>query len=128
MNILENFEIGQLQPNSVEHLHLFVEAKKLALEDRAQYYADMDFASVPLEWLISKEYAKQRAALINPRKARSEVRPGDPPAALARAKTRPPSSFTQNAVSSFETSKPTYSPMVTLLRLPIGSRARDPAP
>ena len=79
LNILENFEIGQLKPNSAEHLHLFVEAKKLAFEDRAQYYADMDFASVPVDWLISKEYAKQRAALIDPQKARQELRFGDPP-------------------------------------------------
>jgi gamma-glutamyltranspeptidase/glutathione hydrolase len=79
LNILENFDIGQLKPNSAEHLHLFVEAKKLAFEDRAQYYADMEFASVPVDWLISKEYAKQRAALIDPGKARQELRFGDPP-------------------------------------------------
>ncbi len=79
LNILENFDISQLQPNSAEHLHLFVEAKKLVFEDRAQYYADMDFASVPLDWLISKEYAKERAALIDPQMARQELRFGDPP-------------------------------------------------
>ena len=76
LNMLETFEIGDLEPNSAEHLHLFIEAKKLAFEDRAVYYADMDFAKVPLAQLISKEYAKKRAALIDPRRAATEVAPG----------------------------------------------------
>lgn len=78
LNLLENFDIGSLEPNSAEHLHLFAEAKKLAFEDRAQYYADMDFADVPVDWLISKDYAKQRAKLIDPMKASQELRYGDP--------------------------------------------------
>ncbi len=78
LNILETFDIGQLKPNSVEHFHLFTEAKKLAYEDRAIYYADPAFADVPIEWLISKEYAKQRAKQIDPKKANKEVRYGDP--------------------------------------------------
>ena len=78
LNLLENFELGGLKPNSAEHLHLFVEAKKLAFEDRAQYYADVDFADVPVEWLISKDYAKQRAKLIDPKRARSKMQYGDP--------------------------------------------------
>ena len=48
LNLLEHFDLKSLQPNSAEHLHLFIEAKKLAFEDRAVYYADMDFAKVPL--------------------------------------------------------------------------------
>ncbi len=78
LNILEQFDIGSLELNSAEHLHLFVEAKKLAFEDRAIYYADPDFADVPVEWLISKEYAKKRAALIDPKQASINVRPGEP--------------------------------------------------
>ena len=78
LNILEQFDIGSLDPNSAEHLHLFVEAKKLAFEDRAVYYADPEFADVPVEWLISKDYAKKRAALIDPAKANTDARPGDP--------------------------------------------------
>ncbi len=76
MNMLETFDIGSLQPNSAEHLHLFIEAKKLAFEDRAVYYADMDFADVPLKELISKEYGRERAKLINPKRATVDVRPG----------------------------------------------------
>jgi gamma-glutamyltranspeptidase / glutathione hydrolase len=79
LNILENFDIASLNPESPEYLHLFIEAKKLAYEDRATYYADMDFADVPLEWLISKEYAKKRSASIDPKKASNQVRPGTIP-------------------------------------------------
>ncbi len=76
LNILENFDVPSLRPNSAEHLHLFVEAKKLAFEDRAVYYADMDFADVPLAELISKEYAKKRARRIDPKRAAEEVPAG----------------------------------------------------
>jgi gamma-glutamyltranspeptidase/glutathione hydrolase len=78
LNILETFDISALGPNSAEYLHLFIEAKKLAFEDRAKFYADMSFAEVPLEWLISKDYGKQRAALIDPRHATSGWTHGDP--------------------------------------------------
>jgi len=78
LNILETFDIGDLEPNSVDHLHLLAEAKKLAFEDRAVYYADPEFADVPVEWLISKEYAQKRAKLIDPKKANREVKYGDP--------------------------------------------------
>ena len=76
LNMLEHFDIASLKPNTAEHLHLFIEAKKLAFEDRAVYYADMDFADVPLKHLISKEYARQRVKLINPKRAAQKVQPG----------------------------------------------------
>ncbi|MBN2477363.1 MAG: gamma-glutamyltransferase family protein [Pirellulales bacterium] len=76
LNMLEQFDVGSLRPNSAEHLHLFIEAKKLAFEDRAVYYADMDFADVPLGQLISKEYARQRAKQIDPKRAARQVAPG----------------------------------------------------
>lgn len=76
LNLLEHFDIATMQPNSAEHLHLFIEAKKLAFEDRAVYYADMDFAKVPVKALISKEYATQRVKLIDPKRAAQSVRPG----------------------------------------------------
>jgi gamma-glutamyltranspeptidase/glutathione hydrolase len=79
LNLLETFEISKLAPNSAEHLHLFIEAKKLAFEDRAQFYADPNFAEVPVEWLISKDYARERAKLIDPKRARTELKYGDPP-------------------------------------------------
>jgi gamma-glutamyltranspeptidase/glutathione hydrolase len=76
LNMLEAFDIASLEPNSAQQLHLFLEAKKLAFEDRATYYADMEFAEVPLEHLISKDYAKERAGLIDPRRAARQVSAG----------------------------------------------------
>ncbi len=77
LNILEGFDIASLGFSSPEYLHVLVEAKKLAFEDRAKYYADMHFADVPVEWLISKEYAAARRALIDPNKAASAYPPGE---------------------------------------------------
>jgi len=76
LNLLEHFDIGSMPPNSVEHLHLFIEAKKLAFEDRAVYYADMDFAKVPLRQLISKDYAAERVKLIDRSRAAQQVQCG----------------------------------------------------
>ena len=65
LNILENYDIRKMGFNSAEYVHLFVEAKKLAFEDRAKYYADSNFSSIPTTKLISKEYALERNKLIN---------------------------------------------------------------
>ena len=77
LNMLETFDIAALGPNSPQQLHLFIEAKKLAYEDRAIYYADMEFADVPLAWLISKEYGRQRAKRIDAKRAATDVLPGE---------------------------------------------------
>jgi gamma-glutamyltranspeptidase/glutathione hydrolase len=79
LNLLEGFDIAALEPNSAAHLHLFVEAKRLAYEDRARYYADPEFAKVPVDWLISKEYGKERARLIDPSRASEIVAAGKGP-------------------------------------------------
>ena len=68
LNILENFDVKKMGLFSSEYIHLFVEAKKLAFADRAKHYADPNFAKIPIKQLISKSYAKQRAALIDPEK------------------------------------------------------------
>jgi gamma-glutamyltranspeptidase/glutathione hydrolase len=69
LNILEGFELGALEWGSAEHLHLLVETKKLAFEDRARYYADPSFTAVPVARLIGKAYAAERRALIDPKGA-----------------------------------------------------------
>lgn len=76
LNLLEQHDIADLAPNSAEQIHLFLEAKKLAFEDRALYYADMEKADVPVEWLISKDYATERGKRIDPRRAATDVGPG----------------------------------------------------
>ncbi len=69
LNILEPYDLKSMGFGSPEYLHLFVEAKKLAFEDRARFYADPQFAKVPVGTLISKEYAAQRRKLIHDRAA-----------------------------------------------------------
>tara|TARA_B100000963_G_scaffold337086_1_gene332747 strand:- start:3192 stop:4889 length:1698 start_codon:yes stop_codon:yes gene_type:complete len=67
LKILEGYDFSNIEFGSAEHLHLFTEAKKLAFEDRAKYYADMDFVKVPVEKLLSEEYAHERRKLIGKR-------------------------------------------------------------
>jgi gamma-glutamyltranspeptidase/glutathione hydrolase len=64
LQILEGYDFSQIEFGSAEHLHLFTEAKKLAFEDRAKYYADMDFVDVPVEELLSDAYAEERRKQI----------------------------------------------------------------
>ncbi len=73
LTILENFDIKSMGFGSAAHIHAFVEAKKLAFEDRAKYYADMDFADVPVDHLISESYGKQQFKKINPEKAARRI-------------------------------------------------------
>ncbi|QJW99907.1 gamma-glutamyltransferase [Frigoriglobus tundricola] len=78
LNLLEPFDLKTMGPESADYWHLLVEAKKLAFADRAKFYADPVFAKVPVRELISKEYAAGRAKLLDPKKALTEVPPGDP--------------------------------------------------
>ena len=69
LNILENFDVKKMGLFSSDYVHLFTEAKKLAFADRAKHYADPNFSKIPIEQLVSKSYAKERAALIDLTKA-----------------------------------------------------------
>lgn len=73
LQILEGYDFSNIEFGSAEHLHLFTEAKKLAFEDRAKYYADMDFAKVPVSQLISDDYADERRKLITERASKYEA-------------------------------------------------------
>jgi gamma-glutamyltranspeptidase/glutathione hydrolase len=66
LNMLERFDLAGMGFGSTQALHHMIEAKRLAFEDRARYFGDPDFAKVPAEWLLSKDYAAERAALIRP--------------------------------------------------------------
>ena len=76
LNILENYNLKKMGLFSSEYIHLFTEAKKLAFADRAKYYADPNFSNIPVKELISKSYAKERAKLINMKKAALADEPG----------------------------------------------------
>lgn len=79
LNIMETSPASSDGPLSVAELHNKIEAMKLAYADLYRYNADPRFAKVPVGGLLSKEYAKQRAALINPAHAACDVMPGKPP-------------------------------------------------
>lgn len=88
--LLEGFDLARLGQNSADYLHLLTEAAKLAFADREQYYGDPDFTTVPLDRLLSKEYAAERRRLIDLECASGELRPGDAPVlAVADASARP---------------------------------------
>ena len=81
LNVIEGFEFGGddgMVHNSADYLHTLVEAKKIAFADAANFYADPDFYDVPVEGLISKEYAAERRSLINMSAAATSVEHGDP--------------------------------------------------
>ena len=71
LNILEGYDLAKLGSNSPEALHAMIEAKKLAFEDRAKFYADPAFAKIPLSGLLSKDYAAERRKLIGARAAKT---------------------------------------------------------
>jgi len=78
LNVLEGYDFSNIPFGSPEHVHLFVEAKKLAFADRARFYTDPAFHPAPVDRLISKGYAAERRKLISMDKALSEVQPGTP--------------------------------------------------
>ena len=77
LNLLEGYDIRSMGFGSADYIHHFVEAKKIAFADRAKYYADMDFNEIPVEYLISKEYADIRRKDINSENSASTVSPGN---------------------------------------------------
>ena len=78
LQLLEGFDLKAYGFGSFEHVHLFTEAKKLAFEDRARWYADPAFAPAPVDALISDAYADQRRRLIDPQRAAKTVEAGNP--------------------------------------------------
>jgi gamma-glutamyltranspeptidase/glutathione hydrolase len=108
LNILEGFDLKAMGRNSAETLHAMIEAKKLAWADRAKFYADPEFATIPLAQLISKQYAAERRKLIDPNRAAKTVAPGSVEAGVSPAKridlqpTQPPPQR-QNATDDGDT-------------------------
>ena len=77
LNILEGYDLKKLGHNSPDYIHTSIEAVKLALGDREKYLGDTDFIQIPYDGLLSKDYARERRALIDPAHASLELRPGD---------------------------------------------------
>jgi gamma-glutamyltranspeptidase/glutathione hydrolase len=79
LNMMETFPLASWGHNSVRALHTMIEAKKLAYADMITYVADPRFAKVPVAGMISRDYGRERAALIDPARANCSVGPGRPP-------------------------------------------------
>jgi gamma-glutamyltranspeptidase/glutathione hydrolase len=77
LNILESYDLRKMGFGTAEYLHTLIEAKKVAYEDRAKYYADPDFYTVPMDMLLSKDYAAKRRQLISATSAAKSYPAGD---------------------------------------------------
>jgi gamma-glutamyltranspeptidase / glutathione hydrolase len=78
LRLLEGFDLRKMGFNSADYIHTVIEAEKLALADRDEYYGDPNFVKVPMQQLLSDQYTKMRRELIDGKKASLELRPGDP--------------------------------------------------
>jgi len=78
LRLLQGFDLKKMGFNSADYIHTVIEAEKLALADRDEYYGDPNFVKVPMRQLLSDPYTEMRRQLIDPKKASLELRPGDP--------------------------------------------------
>ncbi len=78
LNILEGFDLAGLEPLSAQRMHLEIEAMRLAFADAGWYVADPAFAQIPIEGLLSKDYASERRKLIHPQRATLDRQHGSP--------------------------------------------------
>ena len=78
LGIMEQFDVASMGFGSADYIHLFLEAKKLAFEDRARFYADPEYMDVSVERLVSEDYAARRASLIDMSEAAETYPHGDP--------------------------------------------------
>lgn len=78
LNMLEGFDLAVMGRDSADFWHLLVEVTKLAFADRARFYADPAFAEVPVEGLVDKGYARERARLVDMARASKSVDAGNP--------------------------------------------------
>ena len=79
LNMLERFDMRQAGFQTPLSIHLGAEIKRLAYEDRARWYGDPNFSRLPVDWLVAKEYAAERAKLVRPDRINPDVRPGEAP-------------------------------------------------
>ena len=94
LNILEGFDLKAMKHNSPAFIHTSAEAVKLAFADREKFLGDADFITIPYEGLLSKAYAAERRAQIDPEHASLEMRPGNPAKFMKSTAADPPVTFT----------------------------------
>ncbi len=108
LNILENFDLKKMGYNSTQYIHTVYQAMNLSFADRDFYYGDPAFVKTPIKGLLSKEYAKQRAILIDTSKNLADARPGDP--YPFEGKTNPYLSLLEKRKIELDTSKREFLP------------------
>lgn len=108
LNILENFDLKKMGYNSTQYIHTVYQAMNLSFADRDFYYGDPAFVKTPIKGLLSKEYAKQRALLIDTSKNLADARPGDP--YPFEGKTNPYLSLLEKRRVELDTSKREFLP------------------
>jgi gamma-glutamyltranspeptidase/glutathione hydrolase len=108
LNILENFDLKKMGYNSTQYIHTVYQAMNLSFADRDFYYGDPAFVKTPIKGLLSKEYAKQRALLIDTSKNIADARPGDP--YPFEGKTNPYLSLLEKRRVELDTSKREFLP------------------
>ena len=137
LTLLEQYDLAALGHNSPDYVHTVVEAAKLAFADRETYYGDPAFVNVPLDRLLSKEYAAERSALIDPAVASPELRPGGVPPTTLETLPGDPSYYAYDtthldvidAEGNMFTATPSggwlpSSPVVAGLGFPLGTRGQ----
>jgi gamma-glutamyltranspeptidase/glutathione hydrolase len=77
LNMLRTFDLKSMGHNSSQYLHTLIEIKKIVYEDRARFYADPKFSKIPIDRLLSEEYAKERLKYYDPNRAQKEIPYGD---------------------------------------------------
>jgi gamma-glutamyltranspeptidase/glutathione hydrolase len=115
LQILQGFDLERMGHNSPAYIHTVVEALKLALADRDAFYGDPDFTTVPAAGLLSERYAADRRRLIDPERASTEARPGDPWKYQAGARVAPPAPLP--AVATATDAPPARSPDTTSINV-----------
>ncbi len=135
LRLLEGFDLPALGHNTPAYVHTVVEAAKLAFADRDRYYADPLFVEVPLQWLLSPEYARHRRALIDPERASFDSRSGGldatgnlpPDAVVHRSDTTHVDAIDGDGLMISATPSGAWissSPVVEGLGFPLGTRAQ----
>jgi gamma-glutamyltranspeptidase/glutathione hydrolase len=122
LRILEGFDLAAMGAGSADALHTTVEAIKLAYADRDRYYGDPDFTRVPGDALLSAPYATLRRALIDPKRASVDQRPGDP--AKGAALDLPPGEATQSIWCSVSPRKNSSASVASAFRRKIHSKKK----
>jgi gamma-glutamyltranspeptidase/glutathione hydrolase len=121
LGLLERFPSKDLAMDTVEGVHLFTQASRLAYADRGEYLGDPDFVKVPVTGLLDRAYLAERSALIDPAKDMGQAAPGTPPSSTRKfAPQRSPERHGTSQISVVDDRGIVVS-MTTTVEAPMGS-------